>query len=110
MPTPKEASAIAAIFTAANKLSNDYARSGGAENRRDQIKAFLASVVNAAADLADAYDHDLIDVSYMRPDVDLVCQSVDVAFMDAVEDEEAAEPDYSRPYSTLYVQGGSVVG
>ena len=104
-----EAASIAAIFVAANKLSNDYAKSGGAENRRDQIKAFLASAIDAAAALTAAYDDELTDPAYIQADKGSVCQSVDVAFYDAVEAEEKAEPRINvRQYSALRVVGGSV--
>ena len=107
MPTSKEAVALTEIMLAAEKLERAYEVSGGAENRRDQIKAFMTSIFNAAGDLAHLSGADALVMLYDQP---TVMQSIDDAFMDAIDAEEAAEPDYSRPYSTLYVQGGSVVG
>lgn len=107
MPTPKEAVSLTEIMIAAEMLERAYEVSYGAANRRDQIKTFMTSIFNAAGDLAHLSGADALVMVY---DLVTVMQSIDDAFGDAIDAEEAAEPDYSRPYSTLYVQGGSVVG
>jgi hypothetical protein len=106
MPTNKEAASIAAIFVAANKLSSDYAKSGGAENRRDQLIAFIDVTMQAVADLSSEAGADPLVAIYS---LDSVLQDLADAFVDAIDAEEAAEPaiDY-RQYSTLRVVGGSV--
>ena len=106
-PNKHEAAAIADIFTAANKLSNAYAVSGGAENRRDQLIAFTDVVMQNVAVLAGQSGADQDTAIY---GLDSMIESIVTAFVDVIEAEEASEPDMSRPYSTLYVQGGSVVG
>ena len=99
MPAPKEASAIAAIFTAANKLSNDYAVPGGSENRRDQLKPFISAVMNAVAKLAEEAGADPLTAIYS---LDSVLQDLADSFVDAIDAEEAAEPriDPVREFGT----------
>jgi hypothetical protein len=89
MPSQNEAKAIAAIFTAANKLSNDYAVPGGAANRREQLSAFVKDTINAIAALTA--EHDEADPAYVAREADSVVQAIEVAFMDAIEAEEASE-------------------
>ena len=109
MATSKEIEVLENLSRSLAHLKGQYLIAGGAENRRDQIKAFLASAIDAAAALTAAYDDELTDPAYIQADKDTVCQSVDVAFYDAVDAEEKAEPRIDvRQYSTLRVVGGSV--
>lgn len=106
MPTPKEAAAIAAIFAAANRLSNDYAKAGGAANRSDQMIAFTDAIFPALAAMADEYG---AEAAYIDREAYGVREAITVAFCDVVEAEEEAEPRINpRQYSTLRVVGGSV--
>jgi hypothetical protein len=89
MPTPKEAVALTEIMIAAEMLERAYEVSGGAENRRDQLKTFMTSIFNAAGDLAHLSGADALVMVY---DLDTVMQSFDDAFIDAVDAEEASEP------------------
>ena len=89
MPTRNEAEAIAAIFTAANKLSNDYAVSGGAQNRRDQLIAFVDATMQAVAGLAGEAEADPLVSIYS---LDSVLQDLADSFVDAIDAEEASEP------------------
>lgn len=95
MPTPKEIEVLESLSRSLAHFKGQYLVPGGAENRRDQIKAFLSSAIDAAAALAAAYDDELTDPAYIQGDKEGICQSVDVAFFDAVEAEEKAEPRFN---------------
>jgi len=109
MPSQNEAKAIATIFTAANKLSNDYAVPGGAANRRDQLSTFAKDTINAIASLTA--EHDEADPAYVAREADSVVQAIEVAFMDAIEAEDDVERkiDLVRQFGTYSTLGGSVV-
>ena len=89
MPTPAETSAIRSIFDAATMLSNDYAVSGGAENRRDTLQRFIQGAMQAVAKLADEAGADPLTAIYS---LDSVLQDLADSFVDAIDAEEAAEP------------------
>ena len=101
MPTAREITALNELQLAAEVLTKAFQVSGGAQNRCDQIKAFVASSLTALAHLTEAAD-DLTDPAYVQGEIQSVQQAVDVAFMDAVEAEEKAEPRFNarRHYGT----------
>lgn len=89
MPTDREITALNELQLAVEVLAKAYEASGGAENRRDQLKAYMTSVYNAVCDLGELSGADAMVMQYDHP---TVMQSFDDAFMDAVEAEEASEP------------------
>lgn len=105
--TPKEAEILRSIMSAGCALTIAYKTPGGAENRRDQLAAFIDVTMQAVADLSSEAGADPLVAIYS---LDSVLQDLADSFVDAIDAEEAGQPDYSRPYSTLYVQNGSVVG
>jgi hypothetical protein len=107
MPTPKEIEVLENLSRSLSHLKGQYLIAGGAENRRDQLTVFINASMKAIAQLADEAGADPLVAIYS---LDSVLQDLADSFVDAIDAEEAGQPDYSRPYSTLYVQGGSVVG
>lgn len=109
MATTREITALNELQLAVEVLAKAYEASGGAENRRDQIKTFMTSVYNAVCDLGLLAGADAMVMQYDHP---TVMQSIDDAFLDAVEAEEAAEPRINpvREWGTVYATGGSIVG
>ena len=105
----KEQLALAEIERAQIALSEAYKTIGGAENKRDRLKAFVSAIFPAMADLGDLAD---ADPAYVAYSMDSVLQDIDVAFDDAVEAEDAAEPriDPVREWGTLRTVGGRVYG
>lgn len=107
MATPKEITALNELQLAVEVLTKAYEVSGGAENRRDQLKAYMTSVYNAVCDLGLLSGADAMVMQY---DYETVMQSFDCAFGDAVEAEEKAEPriNYPRTHGTYSTMNGSV--
>lgn len=107
MPTTREITALNELQLAVEVLTKAYEVSGGAENRRDQLKAYMTSVYNAVADLGDLSGADGLIIQH---DYETVMQSFDCAFCDAVEAEEKAEPriNYRRTHGTYSTMNGSV--
>ena len=105
----KEQLALAEIERAQIALSEAYKTIGGAENKRDRLKAFVRSIFPAMADLGDLAG---ADPAYVAYSMDSVLQDIDVAFDDAVEAEEANEPriDPVKEWGTLRAVGGRVYG
>lgn len=103
----KEQLALAEIERAQIALSEAYKTIGGAENKRDRLKAFVAAIFPAMADLGDLAG---ADPAYVAYSMDSVLQDIDVAFDDAVEAEEANEPriDPVREWGTYNVLNGRV--
>ena len=103
----KEQLALAEIERAQIALSEAYKTIGGAENKRDRLKAFVSAIFPAMADLGDLAG---ADPAYVAYGLDATLQDIDVAFADAVEAEEANEPriDPVREWGTLNVMNGSV--
>ena len=84
-----ETHALNLIEDGLNTLRSQYSVAGGAENRRDQIKQFLASVFSSVERLTEAAEGDAGYVAYSLPSVE---QDIDCAFLDAIEAEEARIP------------------
>lgn len=105
----KEQLALAEIERAQIALAEAYKTVGGADNKRDRLKAFVRSIFPAMADLGDLAGADPAYVSYS---MDSVLQDIDTAFDGAVETEDAAEPriDPVREYGTYRTVGGHVYG
>ena len=105
----KEQLALAEIERAQIALSEAYKTVGGAENKRDRLKAFVSAIFPAMAQLADQAGADAAYVVYGLP---ATLQDIDVAFEDAVDVEDAAEPriDPVREWGTLRTVGGRVYG
>jgi len=105
----KEQLALAEIERAQIALSEAYKTIGGAENKRDRLKAFVSAIFPAMADLGDLAG---ADPAYVAYSMDSVLQDIDVAFDDAVEAEEANEPriDPVNEWGTLRAVGGRVYG
>ena len=102
-----ETLALNLIEDGLNTLRSQYSVAGGAENRRDQIKQFLASVFSSVERLTEAAEGDAGYVAYSLPSV---VQDIDCAFLDAIEAGEARQPriDPVREWGTLHVRNGSV--
>lgn len=109
MPTPKEIEVLESLSRSLAHLKGQYLIVGGAENRRDQIKAFVSSTMNAVAELAGEAGADPLTAIYS---LDSVLQDLADAFVDAIDAEEAADPriDPVREWGTVYATGGSIVG
>lgn len=105
----KEQLALAEIERAQIALSEAFKTIGGAENKRDRLKAFVSAIFPAMSDLGDLAG---ADPAYVAYSMDSVLQDIDVAFDDAVEAEDAAEPriDPVREWGTLRTVGGRVYG
>lgn len=105
----KEQLALAEIERAQIALSEAYKTIGGAENKRDRLKAFVSAIFPAMADLGDL---DGADPAYVAYSMDSVLQDIDVAFDDVVEADDAAEPriDPVHEYGTYRTVGGHVYG
>lgn len=103
----KEQLALAEIERAQIALSEAYKTIGGADNKRDRLKAFVRSIFPAMADLGDLAG---ADPAYVAYSMDSVLQDIDTAFDEAVEAEDAAEPriDPVREWSTYNVMNGRV--
>lgn len=103
----KEQLALAEIERAQIALSEAYKTIGGAENKRDRLKAFVRSIFPAMADLGDLAG---ADPAYVEYHLDTVLQDIDDAFCDVVEAEDAAEPrvDPVREWGTFNVMNGRV--
>jgi hypothetical protein len=103
----KEQLALAEIERAQIALSEAYKTIGGAENKRDRLKAFVSSIFTAMAELAD---HAGADAAYVLYGLPASLQDIDVAFEDVVEAEDAAEPriDPVRELGTYNVMNGRV--
>lgn len=96
----KEQLALAEIERAIHALSEAYKTIGGAENKRDRLKAFVSAIFPAMADLGDLSGADPAYIAYSK---DTVLQDIDVAFADAIDAEEELEPriDPVREYGTI---------
>lgn len=107
MPTAREITALNELQLAVEVLTKAYEVSGGAENRRDQLKNYMTSVYNAVCDLGELSGADAMVMQYDHP---TVMQSFDDAFLDAVEAEEASEPriNPAREWGTYSTMNGSV--
>lgn len=105
----KEQLALAEIERAQIALSEAYKTIGGAENKRDRLKAFVSAIFPAMADLAAQAG---ADAAYVAVGLEATLQDIDVAFDEAVEAENAAEPriDPVREYGTYRTVGGHVYG
>lgn len=103
----KEQLALAEIERAQIALSEAYKTIGGAENKRDRLKAFVRAIFPAMADLGDMAG---ADPAYVAYSMDSVLQDIDVAFDDVVEADAIAEPriDPVREWGTLRTVGGRV--
>jgi len=103
--------ALDQIDAALSVLRSRYAVAGGAENRRDQISEFATATINALAALTAAYGEDT-DPAYIAREAEGFCQSVEAAFMDAVEAEDASEPriNPAAQWGTYSTLGGHVNG
>lgn len=103
----KEQLALAEIERAQIALSEAYKTIGGAENKRDRLKAFVRSIFPAMADLGDLAG---ADPAYVAYSMESVLQDIDVAFDDVVEADATAEPriDPVREWGTLSVMNGRV--
>lgn len=95
----KEQLALAEIERAQIALSEAYKTIGGAENKRDRLKAFVSAIFPAMGILGDLAG---ADAAYVVYGLDTTLQDIDVAFADVVEAEEANEPriDPVRQYGT----------
>ena len=89
MATTFENIGISQIESAVNGLRSAYAAPGGAENRRDQLKHFMTAIYAGLETLGDEAGADRDALVW---DLDTVRQSIDSAFVDAMEAEERAEP------------------
>lgn len=105
----KEQLALAEIERAQIALSEAYKTIGGAENKRDRLKAFVAAIFPAMADLAEQAG---ADAAYVAVGLEATLQDIDVAFDEAVDAEDAAEPriDPVNEWGTLRAVGGRVYG
>lgn len=103
----KEQLALTEIERAQIALAEAYKTIGGAENKRDRLKAFVAAIFPAMADLAEQAG---ADAAYVVYGLEATLQDIDVAFADVVEAEDAAEPriDPVRGWGTLNVMNGRV--
>lgn len=103
----KEQLTLAEIERATHALSEAYKNVGGAENKRDRLKAFVSAIFPAIADLGDIAGADPAYIAYSK---DTVLQDIDIAFADAVEAEEEAEPriDERAQFGTYHTIDGRV--
>lgn len=103
----KEQLALAEIERAQIALSEAYKTIGGAENKRDRLKAFVRAIFPAMADLGDLAG---ADPAYVAYSMDSVLQDIDDAFCDVVDAEDASEPriDPVREWGTFNVMNGRV--
>lgn len=97
MASTHETIALNVLGDAIEILRHQYRVPGDAENRRDQIKAFLQLVFRGVERLTTEAEGDAAYVSYTLPSV---MEDIDTAFLDQIEREDAATPR-TRPYSTL---------
>lgn len=107
MATPYEHIGLNKIERALNELRAAYSEGCTAGMRRDQIKAFFTGIYAGIEDLGREAD---ADIDALVWDLDTVRQSVDSAFVDAIDAEEAAEPriDPVRQFGTYNTLGGRV--
>jgi len=105
--TLRETLSLAELERALSVLTTAYKTPGGAANRCAQIKNFMSATFEAVADLAA---QDGADAAYVAYDLPTVLQSIDCAFQDVVEAEDAGErkADLVRQYGTYSTLGGSV--
>jgi len=106
MATLSETAAIDQIEAALANLRTRYAVAGGAENRRDQIGAFLKTTFDAIEVLADISGADALIIAGTA---ETVKQDLECAFFDVVEAEEEAEPriDPVRQWGTYNTLNGA---
>ncbi len=67
------------------------------ESNREALKTMMFEMMNGLASLTHTVGGD----SNYVPDADYLSNDIDDAFSDAIDAEDAAQPDYSAPYSTL---------
>lgn len=92
--------AINLMQKALEDIRSSYARPGDAENRRDQIKTFMASIFEHTASLAQDEE---ADGDCIYREVMSVHEAIDAAFMDVIERDDNAEPR-GQAYSTLNIE------
>ncbi len=109
MATPFETIGIGQLESAVNGIAAAYSSPACAELRRDQFKAFVTQVYAGLETLGREAG---ADIDALVWDLDTVRQSIDDAFVDAIDAEEAGEPkiNHRDQYCTFHVYRGSVVG
>lgn len=100
MATEFETTYLNAIGTAFTTLQSQYDTINDAENRRNQLKAFMASVFASTASLAQEED---ADGDCILRELMSVHEAIDAAFIDVIERDDKAEPR-GQVYSTLNIE------
>ncbi len=67
------------------------------EGNCEALKSMMFGLMNGLAGLTHIVGAD----SKYIPDADYLSDDIDDAFSDAIDAEDAAQPDFSAPYSTL---------
>lgn len=100
MATEFETTYLNAIGKAFTTLQSQYDNPGDAENRRAQLKTFMASIFKHTASLAQEED---ADGDCILRELMSVHEAIDAAFMDVIERDDNAEPR-GQVYSTLNIE------
>lgn len=109
MATSYENIGLIQMESALNKLRQDYAEACSAELRRDQLMAFMTGIYSGLETLGGEAG---ADIDALVWDLDTVRQSIESAFVDAIDAHERSEPriDERAQYGTYSTLKGNVYG
>jgi len=107
MATSYENIGLIQMESALNKLRQDYAEACSAELRRDQLMAFMTGIYSGLETLGGEAG---ADIDALVWDLETVRQSIESAFVDAIDAHERSEPriDPVREWGTYNVMNGRV--